>query len=60
MENKNTEMFNSDTSNEKSSIGSFMGALTAKVIVICFASLILTGVVALTVKAIQGLLLWLF
>lgn len=41
-------------------IAELLGSFVAKVILICLASIIITGTVALSVKVIQGLLMWLF
>ena len=44
----------------KTDFSSLLGKFIGKIIVICLTAIIVTGVVALSVKAIQGLLLWLF
>lgn len=46
--------------NNKSAFIDFLGKLVGKIIVICLAAIITTSVVAFSVKALQGLLAWLF
>ena len=38
----------------------FLGRLVGKIIVMCLASIIVTGVMAVSAKIIHGLILWLF
>lgn len=42
------------------SFAELLGVLVGKIIIICVAAIIMTSVVAISVKAIQGLLMWLF